>query len=95
MPVRSGGARLREGEQGGEAPSLGFGVEQAGGEHGEPPCLVGDGFADSLVLVEPVDRVGAVDGFEHRGQPCGQSPADGVPKGMPASRMRRLARTRR
>ena len=50
----------------------GSGVEQSRGEHGEPPGLVGDRFAYAFALVEPVDCVGAVNGFEHGRQPSRQ-----------------------
>lgn len=57
---------LCEREERGEAPGLGLRAEQAGGE---PPRLVGHRFVYALVLVEPVDGVGAVDGLEYSRRP--------------------------
>ena len=71
----SGGRpRLREREQRGKAPCLRLGVEQARGEHGQPPRLVCDRLAYAFVLIEPVDCIRAVDGLEHSGQPGRQIP---------------------
>jgi hypothetical protein len=65
----SGCSSLGKSKQSSEAPGLWLGDEEAGGERGKPPGIVGNRLAYALVLIEPIDRIRAVNGFDYGGQP--------------------------